>query len=57
MLALLRTDIVLTQAAPASLREERHDRPQAPAMPVNTTARERIINDALGTTWLSYAAI
>jgi hypothetical protein len=49
---------VLTQAAPARLRELPHDRPQAPARPVITTARERvIINHALGTTWPSYAAI
>ena len=57
VLALLKTDIRLTQAAPAGLREEPHGRPQAPAIPVITTARERVINHALGTTWLSYTAI
>jgi len=42
---------------PAGLREEPHDRPQAPATPVITTARERVINHAFGTTWPAYAAI
>jgi hypothetical protein len=57
VLALLRTDIVLTQAVPAGLREKPHDRPQALAMPVITAARERVFNHALGTTWPSYTAI
>jgi hypothetical protein len=42
---------------PAGLREEPHDRPQTPAVPVITTARERVINHAVDTTWPSYAAI
>ena len=48
---------MLTQAMPAGLREESHDRPQAPAVPGITTAREHVINHAPGTTWPSYAAI
>jgi hypothetical protein len=47
----------LTQAVPAGMREEPDDRPQAMARPVITTARERVIDHALGTTWPSYAAI
>jgi len=57
VLALLKTDIRLTQAVPAGLREEPHGRRQAQATPVITTARERVINHALGTTWPPYAAI
>jgi hypothetical protein len=48
---------VLTQAVPAGLRAQPHHRSQAPATPVITTAREHVINHALGTTWPSYAAI
>jgi hypothetical protein len=49
--------LALILAVSAGLRGEPHYRPQTPAMPVLTTARERVINHALGTTWPSYAAI
>jgi hypothetical protein len=57
VLALLKTDISAHPGRAGRPAEEPHDRPQTAAVPVITTARERVINHALGTTWPSYAAI
>ena len=57
VLALLKTDISTHPSRVGRPAAQPHDRPEAPAMPVITTARERAINHVLGTTWPSYAAI
>jgi len=66
VLALLKTVVNAYPGAPAGLREEPYDRAASPGHAGHhhgararliTTARERVINHALGTTWPSYAAI